>query len=98
MASGMHRFLVTAPMGLRIDMWAAMAAVTNWLEGRGPEERETWLVMCPGEYAEAFLTAARTIGVTVEEIEGAGDDERYVMLVGEPGSGWQAQAGTEPQP
>lgn len=85
----MHCYLVTAPMGLRMDTWAAAAMFTNWIEGRGPEDRQTWQVMCPGDYSHSFLTAARAIGVTVEEIEGAGDDERYVMLAGEPGSGWQ---------
>ncbi len=86
----MHCFLVTAPIGLRMDLWAAAATFTNWIEGRGPAVRETWLVMCPGEYGEGFLDIARTIGVTVERVEGAGDDERYVMLVGEPGTGWKA--------
>lgn len=85
----MHRFLVTAPLGLRMDTWAATAMFTNWIEGRGPMDRETWLVMCPGEFSDAFLTAARQTGVTVEEVEGAGDSERYVLLVGEPGSGWK---------
>jgi len=85
----LHCFLVTADLGTRMDLWAATAMVTNWLEGRGPAERETWMVMCPGEHGEAFLAAARQLGATVEEIEGAGDDERYVLRVGEPGTGWQ---------
>ena len=87
-----HRFLLTAPMGLRMDTWAATAMFTNWIDGRGPEDRQTWLVTCFDAHAHSFLQAARNIGVTVEEIEGAGDDERYVMLVGEPGTGWLATA------
>jgi hypothetical protein len=88
MTDGVRRLLVTAPIGERMDMWAATAVFANWIEGRGPENRETWLVTCFGEHAPGFLDAARKIGVTVEQVEGAGDDERYVMLVGEPGTGW----------
>lgn len=85
------RFLATSPISERMDMWAATATYTNWIEGRrGPKDRETWLVMCVGEYVSDFLEVARRAGVTVERIEGAGDDERYVMLVGEPGTGWNA--------
>jgi hypothetical protein len=88
-ADGLRRFLVTAELGTRMDLWATTATFTNWLEGRGPAERETWMVMCPGEYGEAFLEASRQLGATVEEIDGAGDGERYVLRVGEPGTGWQ---------
>jgi len=87
-SDGVCRYLVTAPVHLRLAMWAATAAFANWIEGRGPEDRETWLVTCFGQHADSFLEAARDTGVTVEQIEGAGDDERYVMLAGEPGSGW----------
>jgi hypothetical protein len=88
-----HKFLVTAPIGERMDTWAATAMFANWIQGWGPEDRQTWLVTClDGHYANSFLDAARNIGVTVEEIEGAGDDERYVMLVGDPGSGWRGAA------
>ena len=90
MSGGVRRFLVTASLDDRMDVWAATAAFSNWLEGRGPEDRETWLVTCPGEYSAAFLAAAQARpAATVEEIEGAGDSERYVMLAGEPGSGWK---------
>ncbi len=83
-----HRFLVTAPIHLRLAVWADTAAFANWIEGRGPQDRETWLVTSFSQHADSFLEVARDIGVTVEEIEGAGDDERYVMLVGEHGTGW----------
>ncbi len=87
-----RRFLVTASPGSRMDVWAATAPVSNWLDGRGPEERATWLVMCPGEHAEYFLAAARQrADVTVEELEGAGDSEQYTLLVGEPGTGWNPE-------
>ena len=67
----MRRFLVTASLDDRMDVWAATAAFSNWLEGRGPEDRETWLVTCPGEYSAAFLAAAQARpAATVEEIEG----------------------------
>jgi hypothetical protein len=90
-----RRFLVTAPIHLRLAVWADTAAFANWIEGRGPKDRETWLVTCFGQHAASFLEAARDIGVTVEEIEGSNDDMRYVMLAGEPGSGW---SGSEASP
>jgi hypothetical protein len=37
-----------------------------------------------------LLEAAEQVGVTVEEIHGAGDTVTYQLLVGAPGSGWQA--------
>jgi hypothetical protein len=90
MPDGVHRYLFTAPFDLRMDTWAATGMFTNWIEGRGPEDRQTWLVICFDQDSASFLDVARTISVTVEEIEGAGDDERYVLLVGEPGTGWQS--------
>lgn len=84
-----HRYLITAPIAERMDTWAATGMFANWIEGRGPEDRQTWLVTCFDHHAPSFLAAARNIGVTVEEIEGAGDDERYVLIAGEPGTGWQ---------
>lgn len=52
-----------------------------------------WLATVFDQQAEGFLTAARTVGVTVEEIEGGGDTESYRLLVGEPGTGWQDSDG-----
>lgn len=96
MSDGVHRFLVTAPDDPRIDMWYATAAYANWLDGRDNERLgdgyETWLVTVFGEHEEHFVTAARAVGVTVEEIEGGGDTERYVLRVGEPGTGWTEAA------
>ena len=88
-----RRFLVTSSLGSRMGVWAATATYVNWIEGRGPEERETWLVTCFGEHADHFLAAARLRpDVTIEEIQGAGDDERYELLVGDPDTGWQPDA------
>ncbi|MEV6791276.1 hypothetical protein AB0M87_04575 [Streptomyces sp. NPDC051320] len=85
-----HRFLATAPVGPRMDMWAATAACANWLEGRENGDRgETWLVMVPSDHAEDFVTAGAAAGVTVEEIQGDGDEENYVLRAGEPGTGWR---------
>lgn len=85
-----RRFLVTAPVGDRMDVWAATSTYANWIEGRGPQERETWLATCPGQYAEHFIAAARCRpDLTVEEIQGAGDDERYELVAGQPGTGWK---------
>lgn len=86
-----HRYLVTGEIGPRMDVWAYTAAYANWIEGRlapGRAATETWLVICFDEHAAAFLAYAKAAGVTVEEIEGAGDDESYTLLVGDPGSGW----------
>ncbi len=90
MASGVHAYLVTTPPGEHMDLWAATALVSNWIESRAGANGVTWQVMVIADGAPHFLDAARELGgITVEEIEGAGDDERYVMLVGESGSGWQ---------
>lgn len=86
-----HRYLVTAPDGPRMDMWTATGMYANWIEGRENKSRgETWLVTVFGEHTEHFLEAGRATGVTVEEIEGGGETERYILCVGEPGTGWQA--------
>lgn len=79
-----HFFLVTAPMPARVKVWMATAPFANWLEVRG----ETASVTCFDQDEEAFLDIARQVGVTVEEIEGSGDNERYALRVGEPGTGW----------
>ena len=91
-ASGVRRFLVTATIDQRMSLWAATAVLSNWLDARGPEERETWLVMVTGEGADVFLEVAGRLGVTVEELEGAGDEEHWTLLVGEPGTGWNPDA------
>lgn len=89
MASGMHAYLVTTPPGEHMDLWVATAPVTNWIESRTGRNGETWRVMVPGDAAPQFLDIARKLGgITVEEVEGSGGDERYERLVGEPGSGW----------
>jgi hypothetical protein len=75
-------------MDQRMTLWMATDAVANWLEGRENGDRQTWAVTCFDEHADAFLDVARQAGVTVQRIIGGGDDERYEMLVGEPGTGW----------
>ena len=86
--SSVHRFLVTADLDQKMTMWAATATFANWIEGRENGDRETWMVTCFDDQAEQFLAAARAVGVTVQEIEGAGDGESYILLVGDPGTGW----------
>jgi hypothetical protein len=83
-----HRYLVTAPDGPRLNMWSRTAPYANWLDGR----EQTFLVTCFDENSEQFLAAARTTGVTVEEIQGGDDTETYELLVGEPGTGWVTSA------
>lgn len=87
-----HCYLITSSFDERMDLWSATAMVANWIEGRGPEGRETWQVMVYGEHSEAFLDAARKAAVTVEEVHGAGDSETYELLIGEPGTGWAKEA------
>lgn len=89
MSDAVHRFLVTAAEGPKFDLWAATGVSANWIEGRLSGDHETWLVTVFDADAAHFLDAARPLGVTVEEIEGAGDKERYVMRLGEPGTGWK---------
>ncbi len=90
--SGVHRFLVTASADLKMDTWAATGMFSNWLEGRDNGDRETWLVTVFAADGESFLQAARNVGVTVEEIEGGGESESYILRVGEPGTGWQGRS------
>lgn len=95
-----HRYLVTDDDAPCECAWMATCAFANWIEGRctpGRAAAETWLVTCFAEDAEAFLSAAKTAGVTVEEIEGAGDSETYKLLAGAPGSGWADVHGKPPQ-
>jgi hypothetical protein len=83
-----HRLLVTSDADRRMDVWAATGTYANWIEGRENGDRETWLVTCFDDHREAFLAAACAAGVTVERIDGAGEDESYELLAGEPGTGW----------
>jgi hypothetical protein len=90
--SGVRRFLVSGLVEGRMRMWAATGSYTNWIEGR--ENRhgtETWLVTVFDEHGSYFLDAARVCPVTLEEITGAGDDESYEMLFGDPGTGWAGE-------
>lgn len=93
MASGVHRYLVTAPTDSKMAMWLATGGFANWLEGRGNGDRETWLVTVFDENSAAFLQAGLAAGVTIEEIEGSGKTETYVLRVGKPGTGWQPPEG-----
>jgi hypothetical protein len=87
--SDVGRYLVTASFDDRMDVWAATALVSNWIEGRGPDERQTWMVTVVPDGREGFLeVAGKRAGVTVEEIVSAGEDETYRLLVGESGTGW----------
>jgi hypothetical protein len=71
------------------------AAVAEYIEGEGDM---TCHVMVPDDHAEAFLVIGRNLNdlprkdrvrtLTVERINGSGEDETYELLVGEPGSGW----------
>lgn len=87
-----HRFLVTADVDPRLQVWAQTAPYANWIEGRENKRGgDTFLVTVFAAQGEDFLSAARDhSGVTVEEIEGAGDTETYVLRVGEEGTGWLA--------
>lgn len=90
---GVHRFLVTARDDSRIDLWSNTAAYANWLGGREhPSGGQTWLVTVFAEHGQLFLDAAAALGVTVEELDGAGDNEEYVLRTGEPGTGWAPPA------
>lgn len=86
-----HRLLFTAPMAARMDTWTATGMFTNWLEGRGPEDRQTWLVTIFDHHLARFLEVAGVLGATVEEIEGSGDNEWYRLLVGDPEGGWSGR-------
>jgi hypothetical protein len=85
--TGVSGLLVTGPDGPRMDLWAATCTVTNWLANRS----DTWHVMVPDEYRQAFLDAADEAGLTVQLIEGSGDGETWTLLVGGADSGWTWQ-------
>lgn len=89
-----HRYLVTASTDLKMHTWSVTGMFSNWLEGRISKNRgrETWLVTVFDQDSARFLEACELIGVTVEEIEGSGDTESYVLRVGEPGTGWAVRA------
>lgn len=86
-----HRFLVTASIEDRMNIWAATAARCNWLgEAKGPVERETWLVTCFDKDAHLMRTAVTAFpDATLQEIEFAGDVEQYVAVCGDPERGWK---------
>lgn len=91
-----HGYLVTASVHLKMDLWAATAAFSNWIEGReNGADRETWQVMVYDEDSASFLAAAERLAITVEEIEGSGDTETYRLLVGEPGTGWSGRPSSD---
>lgn len=91
MSSGVHAYLVTTPPDEHFGLWAATATVANWIGSCAGRNGTTWQVMVMGDSGPAFLEAARKLGgITVEEVEGAGEGERFVLLVGEPGTGWKA--------
>jgi hypothetical protein len=70
-------------MGVATGMYA------NWLEARDNRHQTlTWLVTVFGEHADYFLEVVRQMDATVEELEGGGDTERYVLRVGDSGTGW----------
>jgi hypothetical protein len=97
LSNGVHRFLVTSELGPRMDMWVNVGHLSNWIEGRDTERlgegHETWLVTVMAEHREQFLTVARTVGVTVEELQGI--DPRPILRVGEPATGWAKPEATD---
>lgn len=89
----LRRLLVTADDQTRLALWLPLATVANWIEGRPHPRRpgvETWSVTVFDPDTDLLLEAARRAGATVEEIDGADDDETYRLLVGTAGSGWAA--------
>ena len=84
-------YLVTTAVGEHWDFWAAVAGYSNWLDCKpcrnNRAARMTWHVMV-ADGQEQFLAVAQQMpGVTVEEIQGVWN-ERLVLHVGEPGTGW----------
>jgi len=86
MGERVHSYLVTGTDDGRRSMQVATAAVANWLDTR----QRTTLVTCFDEDSEGFLRSARSLGLTVEEIVHGAAGETYKLLVGEPGTGWEA--------
>jgi hypothetical protein len=86
-------YLVTTRDGEHFPLWLISGAYSNWLDCRpcrNDPARTTWHVMVADE-DEHFIAAAQGApGTTIERIDGAGDGERYELVAGEQGTGWQA--------
>jgi hypothetical protein len=86
-SSSVHGYLVTGDEGPREGLWRTSCHVTNWLDLRG----QTAHVMVFDENLNQFLANAAQFGLTVQRIEGAGEDEHYQILVGDEADGWTPQ-------
>lgn len=85
--SKVNGYLVTGAEHERMQLWRTSCHVTNWLDLRD----QTAHVMVFDENLSQFLANAGQFGLTVQRIDGAGDDERYEILVGEESDGWTPQ-------
>jgi hypothetical protein len=86
-------FLVTASLDDRMALWSVTLPYANWIDGCGPEERETWLVTCLDRHSPHFFEMAEHSGATVEEIDHTDGAEKHVLRVGAPGTGWEVPSG-----
>jgi hypothetical protein len=83
-----RRYLLTIPDSVRMSTWLpALDAYPMMLHATGADGRVTWATRIRAADAAGFLEAAERLGVTVEEIVGAGVHEAYELRVGEPGTG-----------
>lgn len=78
-----HRFLVTADEGKLWDFHIAVCSMLNLIKRRG----QTLLYTCLEEHRHDVVEFAVVLGVTVQEIHGAGKRETYETIV-DHGPGW----------
>lgn len=88
MTRAIQRFLATGPEPIIMRLWADTAPFANWLDCRESEGRLTYLVMVDRRDEQEFLSAARAVAATVEEIHHGDDGETYRLRTGEPSTGW----------
>lgn len=92
-----HRYLVTIPSHVRMHTWLpVLDAYPMVLRVRADGDRQTWSTTVADPDAPGFLAAAQRLGITVEEIVGAGPHEAYELRVGEPGTGWTSGDDLDP--
>jgi hypothetical protein len=81
-----HRLLVTGDDDKLRPFDLAVFRLLNFIERR----EQTVFYTCMECDHSLALTVARNVGVTVQEIHDAGEDETYETLV-DNGPGWQAK-------
>jgi hypothetical protein len=87
------RLLVSGDDAQIITFHLAVANVLNALERR----EQTVIYTCMSYDFEWAMEIARNEGLTVQELHGAGDNERYELLCGDEAKAWKPRKAAENQ-